>query len=167
MKRSPHSHITAADMKLVVDQVLDALRQQLDRRQELQARHIINYNPQILKTRNPTTVGSYPFHTSFPKTPALSFGQVVASFSSVSDFFIVQPYVAKWNTDSGGINGFDLGVYALVPVPPNLTNHQIMYNLRGKASAYKDNRVTPNWNQAYDNNKAGHLKADNGTLETS
>ena len=91
----------------------------------------------------------------------MTFGQ--ARLDS-SHLLVVQPYIDSWIVDTGGVEGFNLGVLALTPVPANLTSHTITYYASGKSTGYKSNNSSA-WKGNYNRSQARHITADDGDLE--
>lgn len=157
--------ISYQDRKDLIDSIMKMLKVQTDRRRDTITRKSVVINPQLLATRNPAVYGPYYLETSFAKNPFITFGQVRLNQTRIKGVLVVTPYVDRWISSSGGINGLYLGVYAHTPVPPGLVKHTINWQAVGKASLYKGDFKYDNWQSAYNSRQATHLYSNDGDLE--
>lgn len=154
--------ISGPQLKAITESIMKNIKLQSDRKRELVSRKSVLINPQVLQTTNPNVYGPYVFGTKFAKNPFMTFG--TASVDRSKGLLVVYPYVDSWVSDSGGVTGFNLGVFALTPVPVGLIKYTISYHASGKATGYKSDNNS-RWQGHYDSNTSRHLQADDGDLE--
>lgn len=140
----------------LIDDVMKDLRTQRDRQNKSSVNGSTEINPQQLgKAGSIATFGPFTFEVSFRGSLVPSFGQVLYDTTKP---FIVQPYVHSWHTSQGIVDGFMLGLYALIDAPTGLSRHTITWHIEGKASHYRGDSSTEAWSQGYDLTKANHLE---------
>lgn len=153
----------------VIDDTLDALRDQRDDSQENHLYGTQEFNPQAFTQGKHLVVGPVTFETAFDTQPSIRFGQTqsgvnqqdVPAASSATNYepFLVEPYVYQWVQDRGTVAGFYIGLYS-IGGPPVSNKHVVSWAADGKASVYRDEQTDESWTQPYDYNDADYLTED-------
>lgn len=156
----------------IIDDTLDEIRDQRDDAQENDLSGKVELNPQAFAFAKNMVLGPILFETAFTEAPVITFGQQqggvnqedIPATSVATNYypFVAMPYVYKLNMERGTVDGFYLGVYAILPPPSGVSSHIISWRAAGKASVYKDERTEEAWMEEYDQNEAEYLYEDAG-----
>lgn len=157
----------------LLDRTLSTLRDQRDDKQLVSFTGSLTVNSASITSKHPQLVqGPVAFDSPFKVPPAVTFGQQPASTPSISSVqrtslstgytpFLVIPYVHSWRNTNGVIDGFYLGLYAVV-IPAKTSAHIIFWRADGKGTTYPGERLAESWTERYDHNEAGFLNQDTG-----
>lgn len=136
------------------NEILKELRTQKDQQQLTTISKTYSFNPTILSSSEDHTFGPFIFETAFQGIPKIAFGQTLQYADYV---FAVVPYVKEWLFNRGAVEGFNLGMYALLTVPESINRHTVSWIVQGKASHYKGDYITESWTSPYDLADPTHL----------
>lgn len=171
----------------IVDNTLDALRQQEDDKQTLilegreefqtyafgqlsRSKAAVDaVNAQYLLDANDERhliVGPITFSTSFASTPAITYGQTaflqssqVVESNRATHYtpFLCMPYTYKLRYTNGQVDGFWIGLYALTPPPAQSSLQTVEWIAKGFATRYREVQSDESWTENYDQNDASYL----------
>lgn len=130
------------------DEIMRELRAQKDRTgvATVDGKRVIN--PQLFKTDGQyLTFGPYFFNTQFSTIPFIAFN-TAQGIAKVP--FIVISTVDKWHYNSGVVDGFTLGLYALKAPLAQQVRLTILYRVEGRSSTYKKGSLSSSWTDPYD-----------------
>lgn len=141
----------------IIDKVLDILKQQGDSLGKTDVGGSIDVNPKMFDSGSHVVVGPLQFSTTFTSPPLVKFTQYGPAVSSdvriapaASNYtpFLIQPYVYSWSWESGVVDGFFIGMYALTTPKEMPDTHQLVWEASGKASRYLNPLGEELWSSA-------------------
>lgn len=133
------------DVDQIINTVLNIFREQTDSKSDSVVSNSIDVDPKSFSSGSHVVVGPIDFFTSFQSPPEVNFTQYGPSVDSdiriapsASNYtpFLIYPYVYGWKWESGAVDGFFIGMYALTSPKELPSNHRLGWQVSGKASRY-------------------------------
>lgn len=127
-------------------EIYKELREQRDRVREATDSGKIEINPQLATVDIPFEYGPFFFKSPFKQAPNMTFAQ--ARTVRTSPFWALLD-ISRWESPSGALEGFYIGVLALRPPPAAVFTHSISWIAQGEASVYHPSNSTNAWMDQY------------------
>lgn len=161
----------------IIDDTLDTLRDQRDEAQEVSLHGSYEIHLHMFKTGNYAVLGPIRFETSFKIEPDITFGikqgfinqaDMITSGATASNYepLILAPIAHGFTTNSGLVDGFFIGLYALTQYNSALHANQkykVSWRADGTASVYLDTQAEDRWTESYEEAEPDFLVEDAGT----